>query len=65
MLIIDLEKPKIVKTFGELGHIDEIVKKFKFLTDNAMKLMEKRTWSCSGDTYTHFAALFSSNSHYF
>ena len=54
-----------VKKFGEIDHFDEVVKKFKFITDNAMKLMEKRTWSCSGDTYTHFAALFSHNSHYF
>ena len=37
---------------GEIGH----------LTDNVMKI---RTWSCSGDTYSHSAALFSHKSHCF
>ena len=29
---------QLINEFGEIGHIDEIVKKLKFLTDNAMKL---------------------------
>ena len=36
-----------VNDFDEIGLSGE---KFKFLTDNTMKMMEKRTWSCSGDT---------------